>query len=784
MSGAISDQSVSRVRARTAGWLLLALVCVGLFVAGTGPAAGAAQVDAENDTESPEWGNATVSEGALSTLNVTFYDNGRIDRLSITADDFNVSGRAVEEIETTKSVGNNRTGVAVIIRLDGPVDVGETTVRFRENGSVFPEANADGGSAGIADEGGNELTSGSVDVRYADADNEPPEWGSARRVTGTEINLTFYDNRGIDPDSIDASNFTASPGTVESVSEVTTFTDGDRTGVYFSLYLGQPLNEDTVTVGFNGSIADTDGNRLSSGTKTVTGMDAVSPEYRGYTLDRVNNSTVEVHVATNEPLERLRVTITGPVNETLTRDDFREHGDDTLFYTAQYRFAEEGSYSFVWDRAGDRNGNTLRLSAMRHFYYEDDAPDIVLEGPYSTSVETPVSFSAAGSTDEDGIESVRWRIDGGTVLSGETVEVAFASAGTHELVVEVTDTEGNTAIQRRTVRVSGTDGPVRFDRHNATHASATVEGTGFVQQVRAANGSVVRSSNASLDRLNAAFPSGVNASLGFSAADSTPQSLDATGLGLFEITHADVPADSVAFRFSVDAAVLNRIGAEPADVSLYRLNDGWTELDTTVVSRGDDSIVYGASAPGLSQFAIAVDDTGQAGGEQAAQAAPTQTPTPAPTESQQTETQSAPDIVITNVTVNETSPSVNDTVSINVTAQNRGNAAGNRTFAVFLNDTSLGTHQIAVGAGETRTQAYVHELPRAGPLEVAGQEVASIGSGGGLLSSLPGVGILSSLPNPLALWPGGLVGTILAALVGLSVVTYGVLKGLAIYLGY
>jgi hypothetical protein len=40
------------------------------------------------------------------------------------------------------------------------------------------------------------------------------------------------------------------------------------------------------------------------------------------------------------------------------------------------------------------------------------------------------------------------------------------------------------------------------------------------------------------------------------------------------------------------------------------------------------------------------------------------------------------------------------------------------------------------------------------------------------------------LPNPLALWPGGIVGTAIAGLLGLVAVTYGVLKALAVYLGY
>jgi hypothetical protein len=778
MSGANSDDAVPRARARIAGWLLLALCCA-VLVASAGSAAGATQVDAENDTEAPTWGNATVSEGSPAEVNVTFYDNGRIDRLSIAADDFNVTGREVTDVlDTTSIVGNgNQTGVAVLLRLDGPVDVDEATVSFRENGSVYPDPNSDAGSGGIADEAGNELTTGSVGVDYSSPDSSPPEWGTATRVTGTELNLTFYDNRGIDPNSVDADNFTVSPGSVESVSAVTNFTDGSRQGVYFSLYLEQGVNADEVTVAFsgNGSLADTDGNKLASGTRTVGGMDSVSPEFRGYTLDRINESAVAVHIATNEPLDGIRVNVTGPRRDRLTRSDFREHGGsgDTLFYTAEYSFSEQGSYSFVWERATDRAGNTLRLSAMRAYYYQDDAPDIVFDGPYSTTTDTTVTFSAAESADADGIESVRWRIDGGTVLSGETVDVAFASVGSHEVVLEVTDTEGNTAVERRIVQVSGTDPPVRISRQNASHARATIDGSGFVQQVRAGNGSIVEGSNISLERLDAAFPSGVNATLGLSARDRTPDALAATGLGLFEITHADVPVDRVTLRFRVDRAVLNRTGGDPADVHLYRLESGWTELPTTVVDRRSDSVVYAASSPGLSQFAVGVDaDT--AGPDSRSQETET------PTESAATETPTerrtgTPEISISEVRLNRTSPVVNDTVRINVTATNTGAAAGETAVPVVLNGTTLATHQLAVPAGESRTREFVHDLPAAGSLTVAGREVATVGSGGGLLAAVP---------NPLALWPGGLIGTVLIALLGLVAVTYGVLKGLAIYLGY
>ena len=40
------------------------------------------------------------------------------------------------------------------------------------------------------------------------------------------------------------------------------------------------------------------------------------------------------------------------------------------------------------------------------------------------------------------------------------------------------------------------------------------------------------------------------------------------------------------------------------------------------------------------------------------------------------------------------------------------------------------------------------------------------------------------IPNPFSLWPDGIVGTAIAGLVAFVAVAYGVLKGIAIYLGY
>jgi hypothetical protein len=45
-------------------------------------------------------------------------------------------------------------------------------------------------------------------------------------------------------------------------------------------------------------------------------------------------------------------------------------------------------------------------------------------------------------------------------------------------------------------------------------------------------------------------------------------------------------------------------------------------------------------------------------------------------------------------------------------------------------------------------------------------------------------GLLAGLSSPLVLWPGGIVGTVLGALVGTVVAVYGVLEALPTYPGY
>jgi hypothetical protein len=793
-----------RRRHHLATLVVVSLLCVLAVLASSGTAAA--------DSSPPEWGNATVERTDPTRVNVTFYDNERINRETIGASDFRLSSRNVTQIESIRSISaeGNRSGVAVTLTLDGPLTDDNATLGFQPTGSIIETPNSDGsGEAGIADDAGNALTSGSVTVTFVGSDTGAPQWGTATRAEPTEINVTFYDNVRVDPTSIDANDFSLSSGSVANITRVRQLDAGEnRSGVYVHLLLEERVDADNVTVSFGagGSVADTDGNELTNGSVTASGMDTVVPDYERFTVERVNASTAEVRLETNERLAGIDLRVWGPADSELGRANFTETVGETAVYTTQYTVPEDGTYRFEWIRATDRSGNFLRLSQNRQFEYDDGVPDVVLTGPENTTVGTTVNFSAAETVDEDDIESYQWRIDGGTILTGESIQVAFAVAGSHEVVVEATDAEGNTGVATRQIQVRPANtSAVTLTRANATHASATVDGTGFVQQVRAADGPVISRPNVSLDRLSAAFPEGETTELTFRADEATPSSFGPVGLGHFEIAHGNTTAQRVSVRFGVNRTALNRTGGGPDDVALYRLEDNWSALETSVVTAGPDRMRYQADSPGLSEFAVGVtppaqqsttDGNGTNETESSNETESNDETAPSNETSQnetaQNDTQPAPtptgaaDIVVSNVTVNESSPAPGDTVSINVTARNRGTAVGAKNVTVALNNTTLSTHRMSVRPGATRTQQFVHELPEEGALTVDSRRVANVTSGGGLLSMLPGsvAGALSGLPNPLALWPGGIVGTVLGALVGLVVVTYAILKALAIYLGY
>jgi hypothetical protein len=625
-------------------------------------------------------------------------------------------------------------------------------------------------------------------------DTESPEWGNATRGNATTIEVSLYDDGGsVDTSTIQAADFEVTAGRVENVSVASINASGaNRTGVRVSLLLERKVDTDNVTVSLRdtASITDEAGNELPHESVTVTGMDAVVPKYQSFEVRRVNSSTARISVGIHEPIQQLRVSVGGPSIDTLNLSGFTERTGNTITYTRTYTFPEEGEYSLLLMSVTDENGNENSFGRQQTFLYDDSAPNVTVTGPENATVGESVTFSAAETTDDQGVESVRWQVGSDTILTGENITVAFASPGSHEVTVTTADPLGNTETVTRVVSVTGngTAGNVTVRQPNATVANVSVNGSGQIQQIRPPEGPLVTGQNGTLEQLAASFLRNESASL--TVRSRQPSSAFATatghtGVSRFDIDHGSVPAEDAAFTFTVDRDALAAVGAEPDAVTLFRKDDGWTPLATDIAGRSESHIVYRADSPGLSTFVVGVEQT--AATDMDAEAATTDSKT-STTEPEMTETQTEepgqPDIVVTNATAVPSELGPGERTVIAVELENRGTASGDHNVIVALNTSILTTRTVTVPAGETRTTEFARSVPenRTGELTVDGQRVGNVtGDSGGLpIPALPSIGI----PNPLSLWPDGIVGTVLGGLLGVAVGLYGVLKALAIYLGY
>ena len=640
-------------------------------------------------------------------------------------------------------------------------------------------------------------------------DTEPPEWGNATRSDDTTIEVTLYDDESIATNTIQADDFTLTAGRVENVS-VTSISaaKGNKTGARVSLALESKVDKNNVSVSLRNTanITDTAGNELPDEAVTATGMDAVVPKYRDFNVTRVNSSTAEITVETHERLDQLRVSIGGASLDTLNISAFTERTGNSAVYTREYTFPEEGEYSLLLMSVTDRHGNNNSFSRQQTFLYDGTGPNVTVTGPRNATVGEPVAFSAAETTDGQGVESIQWQVGDDTILSGENITVAFASPGSHEVAVTATDPFGNTETVTRVVSVTGngTVGNVTVQQPNATVASVSVNGTGQSQVIQPQVGALTSGPNGTLERLTASFPSNESATLTIRSRQPPPSFATATGhtgISRFALDNGAVPTADVLVRFTVNRDTLAAVDAEPGAVTLFRNSNGWTPLPTEVADRTESHIVYRATSPSLSTFVVGVErvtaadadsetattnetatSEAAANGTSTSESETTETSTPEP--ETQTETAREPDIVVTNATAAPSTLSPGDRTVITVDLENRGTVSGDHNVIVALNTSILTTRTVTVPAGETRTTEFARSVPenRTGELTVDGQRVGNVtGDSGGLpIPALPSIGV----PNPLSLWPDGIVGTVLGGLLGVAVGLYGVLKALAIYLGY
>lgn len=675
---------------------------------------------------------------------------------------------------------------------------------------------------------------GSV-VGQSDSDTSPPTIAGAERGNTTTIIVTVADDQGVDESSISSSDFRPSTGILRSAA-----VNESGSNATVRLTLVSTVNADNVTVSLTGSISDDAGNSISTGSATATGMDAQQPRLQQFTMDRLNETHGEIIVDTSEPLSQLTLAVGGVNNGNFDIRNVTEtiQNGGGVQYTRVHELAEEGEMNLLLMTLVDEANNSVSYNVQRTYLVDRTPPSVAIEGPTHVTVDDTHEFDAS-AVDNVVIESIEWTIDPNTTRASPSVRHAFTEPGNRTITVTVTDGRGNTATARHNVTVvpgASKDGvemaPIATNRTNATvYADRTA------RRVRIADerGQVASRDGVGVESLTVTPPANESIRTSVAVRGQARVFTAATGrpsVASFSVDHPlDDTAENVTVAFAVDRYRLQAVGLAPDEISLYRLDGNWTELPTRIDWRENETVHFRADSPGLSEFAIgassassADEETGSgdetsttgdgSGGAGDANTAETVT----------SSTESA-SIAVSSVTLADDTVPAGAYAVVTATVTNQGAQTGSGRITLTANNTTVATRTVTILPGETRTVQFASRVDSsvefavdgtsAGRISVEDSTAASDSGDTATATATPTDNTTATrtaqgtdsttprpdtarattmqnstsedgggLPNPLGLLPGGIVGTILVGLVGFVAVSLGVLKALALHLGY
>jgi PGF-pre-PGF domain-containing protein len=412
---------------------------------------------------------ASVSRVDSTTIQVTLADGVDVNESSIAASDFSLSNGSISSI----SVAESGTDATVTITLAAAVDTDSLDVSI---------------AGSVADGDGNALTSGTKTV--SGMDGVGPSLASVSRVDDTTISLNVTDGVDVDESSIAAGDFSLSNGSVGSVA-VSEF--GTNATVTITLAAAIPDNETDVTI--SGSIADTTGNTLTTGTATVSGMDGVAPTVSNLSVSNPADLNVSIAFDTDEQLANVTVTVSGAESATLSRENLTETADGNGYeYDVTYSGRANGTYTVTVTDAVDTKGNNAThvsnaTSATDATAPTADAGDDTTANPGNDRIadaNTSVAFDGTNSTDNVDIVSYDWSFGDGASATGATVNHTYTTPGNYIVTLTVTDTVGNTDTDSLVVTVRDTTPPNASAGGNVTvivNTNATFDGTNSTDDV-------------------------------------------------------------------------------------------------------------------------------------------------------------------------------------------------------------------------------------------------------------------------------------------------------------
>ncbi|MFB9378908.1 PKD domain-containing protein [Kineococcus gynurae] len=235
---------------------------------------------------------------------------------------------------------------------------------------------------------------------------------------------------------------------------------------------------------------------------------------------------------------------------------------------------------YAYDADGNRTNSTAAAITT--------PPRTGNAAPAAAFTATPtgrdVSFDAAGSTDADGqIVGWAWDFGDGTTGTGAVAARTYATAGTYQVRLTVTDDKGATGSTTRTVTVTGTSASLARDAFSRTVSGGwglaeaggtwTTSGTGF-------------SVDGSLGRMTTA-KSRTNTAVLTSAPSSSTDLRVVTGVDKLPVAGA-VTLRAQVRKISATAEYYGRLKVT---------GDGAVELGVGRVAAGGDTVLQGVVLP-------------------------------------------------------------------------------------------------------------------------------------------------------------------------------------------
>jgi hypothetical protein len=592
--------------------------------------------------------------------------------------------------------------------------------------------------------------------------------------------------------------------------------------------LPRPVDDDELLVRVRptADIVDTIGNAYDPGDVDVRnrylveGMDGVAPELREFSLTRTGTDGAALTLSTTERLGGLDISVQGATTDSLDLPDFAPVEGSEFTYEATYSPAARGTLLFRLNSLSDDAGNTREIDALavRNGTAREPRPDPVIALDFEASGGETFVFDARHTQAATSVTNYTWEFGDGTTQRGLRARTQF-EPGRHLVALTATDSGGRTATETATLdltapsvtnvtadqldgirRVTAPEtrvrrpgeggGPTRVEVRNPSPGMRVTAGLQDGDSLAAGRDVSLDSVTVVPDRYDD-FSLSLSAT-GPGAIEGATGDVGGQSLGGFAVEHDAPDSDfrQATLAASVDAARVRSLGATPEDVTVFREDGGdWDRLPTSPVSSGSPGTTrLRVESPGFSRFAVV------ANGTEAGAVEPTPTPGPARNPAATNTSTGATDesegrtdsgVRVTNATLNRTSVTPGEVVSVTATLTNPGD--DNRVFTAGLtvNGSTVDTEQVTLPTGAERTASFRYVVERTGtvPVAVNGTSAGRLSvGGGGLLSSV--LGLFAPLAGLASLLPLGLLRPLIAYVGIPALVIYLALKGLALYLGY